>query len=148
VPFAAIGQNRPAGHSSESTLEFVEPELELVRSLLPNPPTVSFTKITSVDAMKSRALCAMQDHTWLHFACHGTQNHWEPFMSAFLMCDQALSLLDITQTDLSRHEFALLSARDTAVGDSSTPDEVIHLAAGLQFAGIKSVVGPMRLCSG
>jgi CHAT domain-containing protein/tetratricopeptide (TPR) repeat protein len=143
VLFAAIGQNRPAGHSSESTLKFVEPELELVRSLLPNPPTVSFTKITSVDATKSRALCALQGNTWLHFACHGTQNYEEPFMSAFLMRDQPLSLLDITRMDLSRHEFAFLSACETAVGDFATPDEVIHLAAGLQFAGVKSVVGTL-----
>jgi CHAT domain-containing protein len=143
VPFAAIGQNCPAGHSSESTLKFVEPELELVQSLLPDPPTVSFTKITSVDATKSRALCAMQDNTWLHFACHGTQHYEKPFMSAFLMRDQPLSLLDITQMDLSRHEFAFLSACETAVGDFATPDEVIHLAAGLQFAGVKSVVGTL-----
>ncbi|KAG1857353.1 CHAT domain-containing protein [Suillus subalutaceus] len=59
------------------------------------------------------------------------------------MCDQPLSLLDITQTDLSRHEFAFLSACETAVGDHDTPDEVIHLAAGLQFAGVKSVVGTL-----
>ncbi|KIK35939.1 hypothetical protein CY34DRAFT_16724 [Suillus luteus UH-Slu-Lm8-n1] len=143
VPFAAIGQNCPAGHSSESTLKFVEPELELVRSLLTNSPTVSFTKITSVDATKSRALCTMQDNTWLHFACHGTQHYEKPFMSAFLMRDQPLSLLDITQMDLSRHHFAFLSACETAVGDSATPDEVIHLAAGLQFAGVKSVVGTL-----
>ncbi|KAG2746753.1 hypothetical protein P692DRAFT_2037012 [Suillus brevipes Sb2] len=143
VPFAAIGQNCPAGHSSESTLEFVEPELDLVRSLLPKPPTVSFTKIMSVDATRSRALRALQDNAWLHFSCYGTQNYEDPFNSAFLMRDQPLSLLDITQTDLSRHEFAFLSACDTAVGDSSTPDEVIHLAAGLQFAGVKSVVGTL-----
>jgi CHAT domain-containing protein len=124
-------------------LKFVEPELELVRSLLPNTPTVSFTKLTSVDATKSRALCTMQDNTWLHFACHGTQNYEEPFMSAFLMRDQPLSLLDITQMDISRHEFAFLSACETAVGDFATPDEVIHLAAGLQFAGVKSVVGTL-----
>ncbi|KAG1797975.1 CHAT domain-containing protein [Suillus subaureus] len=139
VSFAAIGQNLPAGHSS--TLEFVEPELELVRSLLPHPPTVSFTKITSVGATKSRALCALQDSTWLHFACHGTQKWDKPFNSAFLMRDQPLSLLDITQMDLSPHQFAFLSACETAVGDFETPDEVIHLAAGLQFAGVKSVVG-------
>ncbi|KAG2742453.1 hypothetical protein P692DRAFT_20750443, partial [Suillus brevipes Sb2] len=139
VPFAAIGQNCPAGHSS--TLDGVEPELEAVRKLLPPPPTVSFTKITSVDATKSRALRVLRDNTWLHFACHGTQNNEEPFMSAFLMRDQPLSLLDITQMDLSRHEFAFLSACETAVGDFATPDEVIHLAAGLQFAGVKSVVG-------
>jgi CHAT domain-containing protein len=59
------------------------------------------------------------------------------------MRDQPLSLLDITQTDLSQHEFTFLSACDTAVGDYDTPDEVIHLAAGLQFAGVKSVVGTL-----
>ncbi|KAG1840297.1 CHAT domain-containing protein [Suillus subalutaceus] len=141
VSFAAIGQNLPAGHSS--TLDGVEPELELVQSLLPPPPTVSFTKIMSIDATKRRALRALQDNTWLHFACHGTQKYDEPFKSAFLMRDHPLSLLDITQMDLSRHQFAFLSACETAVGDFSTPDEVIHLAAGLQFAGVNSVVGTL-----
>ncbi|KAG2743717.1 hypothetical protein P692DRAFT_201869884 [Suillus brevipes Sb2] len=141
VSFAAIGQDHPPGASF--TLECVEPELELVRNLLPPPPTISFTKITSVDATRSRALRALQDNTWLHFSCHGTQNNEDPFNSAFLMRDRPLSLLDITQTDLSQHEFAFLSACDTAAGDPSTPDEVIHLAAGLQFAGVKSVVGTL-----
>jgi len=141
VSFAAIGQDCPAGASH--TLECVEPELELVRRLLPGPPTVSFTKITSVDATKSRALRALRENTWLHFSCHGTQKYEDPFNSAFLMRDQPLSLLDITQTDLSQHEFTFLSACDTAVGDYDTPDEVIHLAAGLQFAGVKSVVGTL-----
>ncbi|KAG2750936.1 hypothetical protein P692DRAFT_20872537 [Suillus brevipes Sb2] len=59
------------------------------------------------------------------------------------MRDQPLSLLDITQMDISQHQFAFLSACETAVGDIETPDEVIHLAAGLQFAGVKSVVGTL-----
>ncbi|KAG1736966.1 TPR-like protein [Suillus lakei] len=141
VPFAAIGQNLPHGYSHP--LKAVEGELDLVQSLIPPFPTVSFTKITSVDATKSRALRALQDNTWLHFACHGTQNYEEPFKSAFRMRDKPLSLLDITQMDLSRHEYVFLSACETAVGDSSTPDEVIHLAAGLQFAGVQSVVGTL-----
>ncbi|KAG1791599.1 CHAT domain-containing protein [Suillus plorans] len=141
VPFVAIGQNHPAGTSF--TLDAVEPELELVEKLLPPPPTVSFSKITSVDATKSTALRALQDNTWFHLACHGTQRFDGPFQSAFLMRDQPLSLLDIAQMDLSRHQFAFLSACETAVGDLSTPDEVIHLAAGLQFAGVKSVVGTL-----
>ncbi|KAG1869359.1 CHAT domain-containing protein [Suillus subalutaceus] len=139
VSFAAIGQNRPAGASF--TLDCVEPKLELVQSLL--PPAVSFTKITSVDAMKLRALRTLQDNTWLHFSCHGTHKYKDPFNSAFLMRDQPLSLLDITQADLSRHEFAFLSACETAVGDSTTPDEVVHLVAALQFAGVKSVIGTL-----
>jgi len=141
VSFAAIGQDCPAGASH--TLECVEPELELVRRLLPGPPSVSFTKITSIDATKLRALRALRENTWLHFSCHGTQKYEDPFNSALLMRDQPLSLLDITQTDLSRLEFTFLSACDTAVGDYDTPDEVIHLAAGLQFAGVKSVVGTL-----
>ncbi|KAG2746778.1 hypothetical protein P692DRAFT_20876370 [Suillus brevipes Sb2] len=41
VSFAAIGQDHPPGASF--TLDCVEPELELVRSLLPPPSTVPFT---------------------------------------------------------------------------------------------------------
>ncbi|KAG1726133.1 TPR-like protein [Suillus lakei] len=141
VSFAAIGQNLPNGYSHP--LHGVEPELDLVQRLLTPLRSISFTKITSNDATKSRALCALRDNTWLHFACHGTQNLEEPFKSAFLMRDHPLSLLDITQMDLSRHEFIFLSACETAVGDPSTPDEVIHLAAGLQFAGVQSVVGTL-----
>ncbi|KAG1810713.1 CHAT domain-containing protein [Suillus variegatus] len=126
VPFVAIGQDCPAGASF--ALDAVEPELEL---------------ITSVDATKSRALSALHDNTWFHLACHGTQQIHEPFKSAFLMRDEPLLLLDITQTDLSRHEFAFLSVCQTAVGVPTTPNEVIHLAAGLQFAGVNSVVGTM-----
>ncbi|KAJ8587014.1 hypothetical protein M405DRAFT_742629 [Rhizopogon salebrosus TDB-379] len=139
MPFAAIGQNHPPGYTF--SLSSVEPELELVRSILPPAPTVSFTKITSIESTKYRALCTLRDNHWLHFACHGVQNLVEPFKSAFLMRDEPLTLLDITQMNLSRHEFAFLSACETAVGDFETPDEVIHLAAALQFAGVKSVIG-------
>ncbi|KAG1744588.1 CHAT domain-containing protein [Suillus paluster] len=137
--FAAIGQNQPPGYLHP--LEAVEPELELVQSLLPSSPTISFTKVTSVESTRLRVLRMLQGHHWLHFACHGTQSFEEPFRSAFLMRDEPLSLLGITQMDLSRHEFAFLSACETAVGDPKTPDEVVHLAAGLQFAGVKSVIG-------
>ncbi|OJA10755.1 hypothetical protein AZE42_04254 [Rhizopogon vesiculosus] len=139
TPFAAIGQNHPAGFPF--ALDSVEPELDLVQSLLPSPSTVSFTKVTSMESTKYIALKTLRSNRWLHFACHGTQNFEEPFNSAFLMRDKPLTLLNITQTDLSRHEFAFLSACETAVGDMQTPDEVIHLAAGLQFAGVRSVIG-------
>ncbi|KAG1880205.1 CHAT domain-containing protein [Suillus subluteus] len=147
--FAAIGQNLPDGTSF--MLDGVEPELDLVQSLLPPSLTVSFTKITSIDAMKSRVLYALRDNTWLHLSCHGTQKLDEPFKSAFLMRypqllrqrDQPLSLLDITEMDLSQYQFAFLSACETAAGDLSTPDEVIHLVAGLQFAGVKSIIGTL-----
>ncbi|KAG1865653.1 hypothetical protein C8R48DRAFT_747702 [Suillus tomentosus] len=93
--------------------------------------------ITSVDATKLKALSALRDNTWFHLACHGMQRMDEPFESAFLMRDQLLSLLNIAQMDLSQHQFAFLSACETAVSTFRMPDKVIHLAAGLQFAGVK-----------
>ncbi|KAG1797157.1 uncharacterized protein BJ212DRAFT_1406857 [Suillus subaureus] len=47
------------------------------------------------------------------------------------------------EKDIPHAEFAFLSACHTAVGDEETPDEVIHLAAGLQFSGFKSVIGTL-----
>ncbi|KAG1826876.1 uncharacterized protein BJ212DRAFT_1294304 [Suillus subaureus] len=48
-----------------------------------------------------------------------------------------------TWNDTPHAEFAFLLACHTAVGDEETPDEVIHLAAGLQFLGFKSVIGTL-----
>jgi CHAT domain-containing protein len=59
------------------------------------------------------------------------------------MKDKPITLLDIMEQDIPQAEFAFLSACHTAVGDEKTPDEVIHLAAGLQFSGFKSVIGTL-----
>ena len=117
--FAAMGKKHLAG--SIFTLESVEPELDIVNSLLPPSPIVYFTKVPSIESTRSRALHALQDNYWPHFACHGTQDMAGPFNSAFFMCDKPLTLLDIIQTDLSKHEYAFFPACDTAVGVSTVP---------------------------
>ena len=43
----------------------------------------------------------------------------------------------------SHTELAVLSACQTAKGDSELPEEAIHLAAGMQMAGYRSVVATM-----
>ncbi|KAG0692896.1 hypothetical protein DFH29DRAFT_816983 [Suillus ampliporus] len=47
------------------------------------------------------------------------------------------------ENDTPHAEFAFLSACHTTVGDEKTLDEVIHLVAGLQFSGFKSVIGTL-----
>ncbi|KAG2115019.1 CHAT domain-containing protein, partial [Suillus clintonianus] len=89
------------------------------------------------------ALEALQKNTWVHLACHSKQDYEQPYNSHFAMRDKPLTLLDIIENDTPHAEFAFLSACRTAVGDEETPDEVIHLAAGLQFAGFKSVIGTL-----
>ncbi|KAG2035611.1 CHAT domain-containing protein [Suillus americanus] len=138
--FVAIGQGQPgAGQGKE--LSTVESEIELVRSLVPamaNPIALSGDRATRAGALE-----ALRSNTWVHLACHGKQDHDQPYYSHFAMKDEPLTLLDIMENDAPQAEFAFLSACHTAAGDEETPDEVIHLAAGLQFSGFKSVIGTL-----
>ncbi|KAG0704892.1 CHAT domain-containing protein [Suillus ampliporus] len=138
--FAVIGQSQPgAGQGTE--LATVDSELELVHKLI--PPNVKFTSLSGEEATQAGALNALRTNTWVHLACHGKQDREQPYNSRFAMRDKPLTLLDIMENDVPHAEFAFLSACHTAVGDEETPDEVIHLAAGLQFSGFKSVIGTL-----
>ncbi|KAG1861243.1 CHAT domain-containing protein [Suillus subluteus] len=138
--FVAIGQGQP-GVGQGKALLAVDDELDLVCSLVPT--TANPTTISGDNATRAGALEALQRNTWVHLACHGKQDHEQPYNSHFAMRDTPLTLLDIMEQDIPHAEFAFLSACHTAVGDEETPDEVIHLAAGLQFSGFKSVIGTL-----
>jgi tetratricopeptide (TPR) repeat protein len=138
--FVAIGQGQPGAGKGKALLA-VDSELELVGELV--PATANRTTISGNAATRAGALKALEENTWVHLACHGKQDPAQPYHSHFVMKDDHLTLLDIMEKDMPHAEFAFLSACHTAVGDKETPDEVIHLAAGLQFAGFKSVVGTL-----
>ncbi|KAF7336535.1 hypothetical protein MSAN_02285600 [Mycena sanguinolenta] len=85
-----------------------------------------------------------------HFACHGIQDGSEPLNSGLMLADGRLKVSEIMKMDdgdkASRKRgmsLAFLSACETAKGDRATPDEAMHLAASLMFAGFNSVVGTM-----
>ncbi|KAG1806962.1 CHAT domain-containing protein [Suillus variegatus] len=138
--FVAIGQGQPGAGRGKALLA-VDSELELVHKLV--PAMANRTTISNDAATRAGALSALQQNTWVHLACHGKQDPKQPYDSHFVMRDEHLTLLDIMERHLLQAEFAFLSACHTAVGDEETPDEVIHLAAGLQFSGFKSVVGTL-----
>ncbi|KAG2100058.1 CHAT domain-containing protein [Suillus cothurnatus] len=138
--FVAIGQGQPGAGKGKELLA-VDSELELVYKLV--PATANRTSIFGDAATRAGALEALQQNTWVHLACHGKQDRIQPYDSHFVMKDKHLTLLDIMEKDIPHAEFAFLSACHTAVGDEETPDEVIHLAAGLQFLGFKSVIGTL-----
>ncbi|KAG2068444.1 TPR-like protein [Suillus decipiens] len=155
--FVAIGQGQPRTGKSKELLT-VDSEIELVRKLVPamvNRPTVSGdvqqlvpvtvnrSAISGDAATRAGTLQALEENNWVHLACHGKQDHEQPYNSHFVMKDEPVTLLDIMEKDVPHAEFAFLSACHTAVGDKETPDEVIHLAAGLQFSGFKSVIGTL-----
>ncbi|KAG2127222.1 CHAT domain-containing protein [Suillus clintonianus] len=138
--FVAVGQGQPGGGNGKELLA-VDSELELVHKLV--PATANHCTVSGDAATRAGALEALEQNTWVHLACHGKQDHNQPYDSHFVMKDAPLTLLDIMEKDIPHAEFAFLSACHTAVGDEETPDEVIHLAAGLQFSGFKSVIGTL-----
>ncbi|KAG1841219.1 CHAT domain-containing protein [Suillus subalutaceus] len=138
--FVTIGQGQPGAGKGKALLA-VDSELELVRKLV--PATANRTTVSGGAATRAGALEALEQNSWVHLACHGKQDPKQPYNSHFVMRDQPLTLLDIMEKHIPHAEFAFLSACHTAVGDKKTPDEVIHLAAGLQFSGFKSVIGTL-----
>ena len=86
---------------------------------------------------------AISQYSWVHLACHGSQNVQDATQSAFYLYDGALSLSDLVNTDITDAELAFLSACETATGDEKNPEESVHLAAGMLVAGFKGVVATM-----
>ena len=158
--FVAIGQAEP-GPSSGPALQTVSAELALVRSLLlprmtASSPPATFSTLEGEASTADAALAALSTHGWAHLACHGHPNVERPFDASFALRDRAVTVLDVvgarggrasdahnTTTTATPGEFAFLSACHTAVGDRLAPDEIIHLAAAMQFAGFRSVIGTM-----
>jgi CHAT domain-containing protein len=79
----------------------------------------------------------------VHFACHGRQYMDEPLKSGLLLDDGVLKINDIMKESLQNASLAFLSACETAVGTEDLPDEAMHIAASLLFAGFHGVVGTM-----
>jgi CHAT domain-containing protein len=80
---------------------------------------------------------------FVHLACHGIQDPTKALESGFFLRDGMLTISKLMELELDQPWFAYLSACETAKGDAEQPDQVIHLAAAMLFAGFKSVVATM-----
>ncbi|KAA1475657.1 hypothetical protein DENSPDRAFT_783742, partial [Dentipellis sp. KUC8613] len=78
----------------------------------------------------------------VHFACHGIQNPYNPLDSALLLEEQ-LKVTRLMELQIPHASLVFLSACQTAMGDERLPDEAIHLAATLLFAGYRSAVATL-----
>ncbi|KAG2352602.1 hypothetical protein BDR07DRAFT_1436976 [Suillus spraguei] len=124
--FATIGQGQP-GAGGQGALGCRQRARACPEA---RPATATRTSISGDAATRAGALKALEENTWVHLACHGKQDPTQPYHSHFVMRDENLTLLDIMERDVPHAEFAFLSA-------------LIHLAAGLQFSGFKSVIGTL-----
>ncbi|KAG9108822.1 hypothetical protein FRC07_008405, partial [Ceratobasidium sp. 392] len=133
-----VGQES-SSHGLDS-LPGTKAELDEIQSKSKGLP---LTRLDGSAANADAVLEAMKTHSWVHFACHASQNSDDPMRSALHLHDQDLDLATITSQQLNNAQLAFLSACQTATGDAALPDEAVHLAAGLLFAGYPTVIATM-----
>ncbi|KAJ6572878.1 CHAT domain-containing protein [Mycena vulgaris] len=122
-------------------------ELKKIAERVPNQWLTSL-----VDTTVETALLHLRESTIAHFACHVIQDFEQPLDSGLILSDgRHLKVSEIMRRPEGDSTFdvrksmslAFLSACETAKGDQSVPDEAIHLAATLLFAGFRGVVATM-----
>jgi CHAT domain-containing protein len=106
------------------------------------PDELPYTKPVRASTAEE-VLRLLPEATILHLACHGIQNVREPLRSGFIMHDKMMEVADLIQLNLPKARLAFLSACETAQGDVERPDEALHLAATMLYAGFKSVISTL-----
>jgi CHAT domain-containing protein len=134
----AIGQEATPG---QSRLPGTKAELSAIAKHA--QPPLQYTQIAGHDATTTGVLAAMEEHEWVHLACHAHQNRNEPIESGFFLHDGTLSLASIAQKSFKHKGLAFLSACQTARGDENLADEAVHLASGMLMAGYPSIIATM-----
>jgi CHAT domain-containing protein len=131
----AVGQEHTPG---QSRLPQTVAELDRIRMHTQAP--LRYTQLDDDSATIAAVLAAMEDHDWVHLACHAHQNANDPTESGFFLYDGRLSLSAIARKSFKHKGLAFLSACQTAMGDKNLADEAVHLASGMLSAGYPSVI--------
>jgi CHAT domain-containing protein len=105
------------------------------------------TILTNTDATRRSVLDYLGSHLWLHASCHGTQHLADPTTGGLLPHDWTtaglIAVTDLAHPDHTGGAFAFLSACKTATGGVTNLDEAINVAAAMQHAGWRHVIGTL-----
>jgi tetratricopeptide (TPR) repeat protein len=124
------------------SLPYTAAELQKIKSRISGECLIELGTADSPSSI-DKVLSHLSEVSMVHFACHGTQNLDNPLESALLLTDGPMKVSQIMKKPLINASLAFLSACETAVGDKKVPDESIHIAAAMLFAGFRGVVGTM-----
>ncbi|KAG9123901.1 hypothetical protein FRC07_013568 [Ceratobasidium sp. 392] len=133
----AVGQANSCG---QPPLPKTIDELAIIKKHAKATP---YHQLDDALATVNATLGAMEEHSWVHLACHAIQNQANPSHSAFYLHDGPLTLEEIAKRVFKNKGLAFLSACQTATGDADLSDEATHLAAGMLMAGYPSVIATM-----
>ncbi|KAJ7861184.1 CHAT domain-containing protein [Mycena leptocephala] len=129
------------GPGGAQALPGVQQEITLIHSIVKDSCEVrSLTgENATVDAVKAQ----LNECSWFHLACHGTQNSIEPLNSCLHLYGGTLKLESILQMSLPNAEFVFLAACHTAKGDTVLVNESFHLSGGFIAAGFQGAIATM-----
>jgi CHAT domain-containing protein len=100
--------------------------------------------IENVPATVQEVVSHFSSSQIVHFACHGKQDAKNPLESGLVLHNGIrLKVKEIMKQSTPNASLAFLSACETAMGVEDLPDESVHLAASLLFAGFREVVATM-----
>jgi CHAT domain-containing protein len=121
----------------------VDAEARVVEQFLHDQHAPAPTVRIGHQATQEAILADLPGHAYVHFACHGGQRLDQPSASALYLHNGPLTVVDVARLRLAHAELAFLSACQTAIGGIELLDESIHLAAALQLAGYRHVIGTL-----
>ncbi|KAJ7692918.1 CHAT domain-containing protein, partial [Mycena rosella] len=85
----------------------------------------------------------LQNCSWVHLACHGTQNPHKPTESHLMLYGGTLNLETILHLPLSNAQVVFLASCQTAMGDAQLVNESFHLGGGFIAAGFRGAIGTL-----
>ncbi|KAJ6595149.1 CHAT domain-containing protein [Mycena vulgaris] len=131
-------------------LPYTTVELEKIKSRVPGSWLTTLGDSAGPPADINTVLSHLESSAIVHFACHGHQDHLNPLDSALILGNaEQLKMPQIMHKirplDSSNKTMSLvfLAACETAQGQDAQPDEAMHLAATLLFAGFGGAVATM-----
>ena len=137
VRHLTIGMPTTPGKSS---LPAVRAEVEVIARHF--PPNDGNHQLIGSEASHDAVLSAIANHSWVHMACHASQER-DPDRSGFSLWDASLTIADLASQIDQVRDLAFLSACETATGSVQHLDESIHLGAAMQFLGYRHVIATM-----
>jgi CHAT domain-containing protein len=113
-------------------------ETAMVRRLLPGAKVLAGPNATA------RAVSdALDGADLVHLACHGEQDLSSPSDGRLLMYDGVLTVRSLARHHAGQGQLAVLSCCETVRGGVELADEAVTLAAAVQLAGFRSVIGAL-----
>lgn len=142
----AVGQSKSQG---QTPIPCVAEEIQHIRTFVPNADLIALENesadLLSVVITLSE-ISASERPLVLHMACHGTQSpqNPDPLSSSLHMYDRPFLMNHLMMLPILYGALAVLSACETATLESqSSPDEMLHMGAAIQYLGFRGVIASM-----